>query len=72
MEIESMMDIKGVYLKVRQFLREVRAELKRVTWPSRKETIGSTAIVVVLVLIVALFLAIVDLGLHTMIRQVIS
>jgi preprotein translocase subunit SecE len=67
-----MMDIKGIYQKVRQFLREVRAELKRVTWPSRKETMGSTAIVVVLVLIVALFLAVVDLGLHTMIRQVIS
>jgi preprotein translocase subunit SecE len=55
-----------------QFLKEVRAELKRVTWPSRKETIGSTSVVLVLVLIMALFLSLVDLGLHALIRRILS
>jgi preprotein translocase subunit SecE len=30
-----------------QFLREVRVELKKVTWPQRNEIIGSTAVVIV-------------------------
>jgi preprotein translocase subunit SecE len=54
-----------------QFLREVKAELKKVTWPSRKQTIGSTAVVLVLVLIISLFLGIVDVGLSGLIRMVL-
>ena len=34
-----------------QFLREVKVELKKVTWPSRKQTIGSTVVVLLLVLV---------------------
>ena len=34
-----------------QFLREVKVELKKVTWPSRKQTIGSTVVVLVLVVL---------------------
>ena len=34
-----------------QFLREVRIELKKVTWPTRKQTIGSTVVVMVLVML---------------------
>jgi preprotein translocase subunit SecE len=55
-----------------QFLREVKIELKKVTWPSRKQTIGSTAVVIVLVIIIALFLGIVDVGLSTLIRVVLQ
>jgi preprotein translocase subunit SecE len=46
-----------------QFLREVRTELKKVTWPTRKQTLGSTAVVLVLVMIISLFLGLVDMGL---------
>ena len=55
-----------------QFLREVRVELKKVTWPSRKQTVGSTAVVLVLVLLVSVFLGIVDFGLSNLIRLVIG
>jgi preprotein translocase subunit SecE len=48
---------------VMQFLREVKVELRKVTWPSRKQTIGSTMVVIVLVMIVSLFLGVVDIGL---------
>ena len=34
--------------KTAQFLREVKVELKKVTWPSRKQTIGSTVVVIAL------------------------
>ena len=55
-----------------QFLREVKIELKKVTWPSRKQTIGSTAVVVALVLLISLFLGVVDIGLSNLIRAVLQ
>jgi len=45
-----------------QFLREVKVELKKVTWPSRKQTMGSTLVVIILVMIISLFLGVVDMG----------
>ena len=58
--------------KIVQFLREVKVELKKVTWPSRKQTIGSTVVVIILVLIVSLFLGVVDIGLSNLVRVVLK
>ena len=55
-----------------QFLREVRVELRKVTWPSRKQTIGSTVVVIILVLIISAFLGLVDVGLQGLINVVIQ
>ena len=55
-----------------QFLREVKVELKKVTWPSRKQTMGSTVVVLVIVTIISLFLGIVDAGLSGLIRAVLQ
>lgn len=43
-----------------KFLREVRQEVNKVTWPTRKETMVSTGMVLLLVLISAFFFWIVD------------
>ena len=43
-----------------QYLRNSRAELKRVTWPTRDEVIQSTQATLVFVLLTVLFLIIVD------------
>ncbi len=53
-----------------QFLREVKVELKKVAWPTRKQTIGSTAVVLVLVMLISLFLGVIDIGLSSLIRVV--
>ena len=55
-----------------QFLREVKFELKKVTWPSRKQTMGSTVVVIILVTIIAFFLGAVDIGLSSLIRLVLQ
>jgi len=55
-----------------QFLREVKVELKKVTWPSRKQTIGSTIVVLVLVLIISLFLGVIDMGLSKLVQLVLQ
>ncbi len=54
-----------------QFLREVKVELKKVAWPSRKQTMGSTVVVLVLVFIISAFLGVVDLGLSNLVRLVL-
>ena len=61
-----------VVATVRQFLREVRVELSKVTWPTRKETLASTSVVLIIVFIIAAFLGIVDLGLSKLMRLLLS
>jgi len=56
---------------VKQFLREVRIELKKVTWPSRKDAVYATIIVLISVFIFGFFLGIVDLGLSRLVRLVL-
>ena len=63
---------KSIVDKSMQFLREVKIELKKVTWPSRKQTIGSTAVVIILVIIISLFLGMVDFGLSSLIRVILQ
>ncbi len=58
--------------KAIQFLREVKVELKKVTWPSRNQTMGSTAVVIILVIIISFYLGVVDLGLSGLIRVVLK
>lgn len=58
--------------KVAEFLQQVKAELQKVTWPTRKETYGSTMVVIVLVLMVAVFLWVVDSALSTLIQTLLN
>ena len=62
--------VRSFIEKAIQFLREVKVELKKVTWPSRKQAMGSTLVVIILVIIISLFLGIVDIGLSSLIRLV--
>ncbi len=52
---------KPATFKMGKFLREARAELRKVTWPNRKELITYTAVVIVATAIAAAFLGVVDL-----------
>ena len=62
---------EGFLNKSIQFLREVKIELKKVTWPTRKQTMGSTVVVIILVVIIAIFLGVVDFGLSKLIQTVL-
>jgi preprotein translocase subunit SecE len=63
---------KGTIDKWIQFLREVKVELKKVVWPSRKQTIGSTVVVLILTIIISVFLGMIDIGLSSLIRVVLK
>jgi preprotein translocase subunit SecE len=75
-ELERRDRNKGASVKyfrmVGQFLRECKMELKKVKWPTRKELLSSTAVVIVLVLIVSLFLGLIDIGLIRIIRSIVG
>jgi len=56
----------------RDYLREVVYELRKVVWPSRKEALGSTAVVLVIVGISAVYLGLIDFILSRMVRLLIG
>jgi preprotein translocase subunit SecE len=58
--------------KAIQFLSEVKSEVKKVTWPTKKEAMGGTAVVLVVVFIMALFLGLVDMLLSKIIGVIFS
>jgi preprotein translocase subunit SecE len=55
-----------------RFLKEVRVEMKKVTWPQRTEIIGSTAVVIAASFVVSFFLGFVDLVLQKLLALVIK
>jgi preprotein translocase subunit SecE len=54
------------------FLQEVRAEAKKVTWPSRRETLITTGLVILMVLFASLFFVAVDQGLRLIVTVILS
>ncbi len=46
--------------KSTQFFKDSYEELKKVTWLSRKEVIGSTVVIIVLIFIISLFVSLID------------
>ena len=61
----------GVFKKAQDYLREVRLELNKVTWPAKNQTIASTFVVIVLVIIISSFLGLVDVSLKGLIKMVL-
>jgi len=57
--------------KAIQFLSEVKSEVKKVTWPSKKEAMAGTAGVLMVVLIMAIFLGVVDLLLSKIVEALL-
>jgi preprotein translocase subunit SecE len=61
----------GVVARVREFVREVMAEFRRVTWPSRAELTNSTTVVIVVTVVLALFLGGVDIALARIVERIL-
>ncbi|MCI0543918.1 MAG: preprotein translocase subunit SecE [Actinobacteria bacterium] len=63
--------VMGFIGRIREFVREVIAEFRKVTWPTRQELVNSTAVVVVLTVVVAVFLGVVDVGLTRLVELIL-
>jgi len=62
--------VAGWYGRARRFLAEVRNEMARVTWPSRREVYATTLVVILTSVFFGLYLWVVDLSLDRIMRWV--
>ena len=58
--------------KVKQFFKEFRIEMKKVTWPTRKEIVASTGVVLFVVVLISLYLGLADTLLSRIVRGLLS
>lgn len=58
--------------KIMTFIESVKMELGKVTWPTRKETIATTSVVVMIVLIISLYLGACDIVLSKLMRLILG
>jgi preprotein translocase subunit SecE len=52
--------VKQYWAQTKNFLAEAVQDLKKVTWPNRKETLGTTGVVLILVFFIGAYLGLVD------------
>lgn len=63
---------KGTAKKIGGFFRGVKAEVKKVSWPNKKELVNHTAVVIAVCAIMALLVWILDSGLHALLSLFIG
>lgn len=66
------MKLNNLFHKLVNFVKEARAELKKVTWPNKKQLISSTIVVIITVAIVAVFLGVVDLVFSRIVTMILQ
>lgn len=57
---------------IRKYFRELKAEIKKVVWPSRKQVVNNTGVVLSVMVIMALFLFGVDSALGAAVKALLS
>ena len=68
---EQLGRVRDVVPRTVTFLQEVMAELRKVHWPTYKETYAATAVVLVICGVIALFLGMVDFALSQIVQVVL-
>jgi preprotein translocase subunit SecE len=61
-----------MFERIKQFLSEFRVEMRKVTWPNRKEVVASTGVVLVVVVFVSFYLGFADFILTKLLRLMLS
>lgn len=62
----------AVFGKVGKFLEEVKVELKKTSWPTRRELIDATIVIIIATAILSIFIGIVDVILSKIVSLVIK
>jgi preprotein translocase subunit SecE len=61
-----------MFEKIKLFFHEVSNELKKVSWPTRQQTVSATVVVIILTVIVSFFLGIVDVILARLVGTIMG
>jgi preprotein translocase subunit SecE len=67
-----IVNLKDTARNATEFFKEAWQELKKVHWPTQKETYAATVVVIIVVLILGLYLALVDFALTRAIQTIVS
>lgn len=67
-----MEKVTAFFRDAAQFFREVKVELQKVTFPTRQETVGSTIVVLVLTVIIAVYLGLSDWALARIVQMLLQ
>lgn len=62
----------NVFTAITDYLRSSKAELQKVSWPSKKDTIRYSSLVLGISLVVAVFFAGLDYGLNALVTQLLT
>ncbi|MEX0830568.1 MAG: preprotein translocase subunit SecE [Nitrospirales bacterium] len=62
---------RKVWSSIAEFLSDVRSELKKISYPTKSETIGSTTVVLLFCVIMSLYLSVVDSFLVWLISRIV-
>ena len=62
---------RKIWNSITEFLSDVRSELKKISYPTKSETIGSTTVVLLFSVIMSLYLSMVDTFLVWLISRII-
>jgi preprotein translocase subunit SecE len=65
---ESPEQVVGWFGRARRFLTEVRSELSRVTWPSRREVWATTVVVILTSMLFGIYLYMIDVTLSALVK----
>ncbi len=57
---------------IKKYLKDLKSEIKKVVWPSKKQVINNTGVVLTVMVIVGLFLGGIDAGLGAIIQAVLN
>ena len=57
--------------KISAYLKDVKGELKKVSWPSREETVKLTGVVIIISVIISAFLGLLDFGFLTLLNKLL-
>jgi preprotein translocase subunit SecE len=68
----KLADIREGVGNLVQYFQDSKVELKKVTWPSRKETLGLTWVILIFVIVISFFLGVSDLGLSKLVKLILG
>jgi preprotein translocase subunit SecE len=69
---ESPDQVVGWFGRARRFVTEARAELGRVTWPTRREVWATTVVVILVSTFFGLYLGLIDFGLSNLMSRLLG
>lgn len=61
---------KGLFSRIAKSFRELKAEVKKVVWPNKKQVVNSTMVVIACLVIIGAFIWVLDLGLSLILNLV--